>query len=143
MIWKEKMTLEQLTDLGRETMVSHLGIEFLEIGDDFLRARMPVDARTLQPHGVMHGGASCVLAETVASVAGNFCVDSTQQRCVGIEINTSHTRSVRSGWVTATATALHLGKTTQLWQISIVDEQGRLISMSRLRLAVLQLNFSR
>lgn len=118
-------------------MVGHIGIEFTEIGDDFLRAKMPVDQRTKQPMGIMHGGASCALAETVASIAANFCIDSSKQACVGLEINTSHIKMAKSGFVTGTARARHLGKSTQLWEIEIVNEEGQLVSLSRLRMAVL------
>lgn len=136
-IWHQPITLNEAQQSRKGTMVDHLGIEFIEIGDDYMIAKMPVDRRTLQPYGIMHGGASCALAETVASVAANFCVDSQKQFCVGLEINTSHVRSVSSGYVKGTAKALHLGKSTQLWGIEIVDEQGRIVSESRLRMAVL------
>lgn len=136
-IWKHKATLEELNALKKNTMIGHLGIEFTEIGDDFLRARMPIDSRTHQPYGIMHGGASCVLAETVASVAAIGCIDTEKQISMGIEINTSHVRSIKSGFVIGTAKALHLGRSTQLWEIAIHNEQDELISMSRLRVAVL------
>lgn len=137
-IWRGPFTLEQITALSSGSMVSHLGIEFVEIGDDYLTARMPVDERTLQPYGIMHGGASCVLAETVASVAGGCCIDPSLQQVVGIEINTSHIRSASSGWAIGTARPLHLGGTTQVWEIAIRDDDARILSMSRLRMAVLQ-----
>lgn len=136
-IWKHQVTLEQVNALGRGNMVSYLGIEFLEVGDDFLRARMPVDHRTLQPYGIMHGGASCVLAETIASIGATLCIDINQSRCVGMEINTSHLRPVTSGWVTGTARPTHLGSTTQLWEIRIESEAGKLVSVTRLRLAII------
>ena len=136
-IWKQPLTRELFYANYQNTMVSHLGIEFVEAGDNFLSARMPVDQRTKQPYGLMHGGASCVLAETVASIAGQFCVDSTTHYCVGVEINTSHIKAIRSGWVTATAKPLHLGQTTQVWEIPLVNEDRQLISMTRFRLAVL------
>lgn len=139
-IWKTNITLEGIEARSKNTMVEHVGIEFLEIGDDFLRARMPVDARTLQAYGIMHGGASCVLAETIASIGANYCVDPSTQQCVGMEINTSHVRSIKSGWVIGTAIPLHLGKSTQLWEIRIENEQGDLISMNRLRMAVLDIS---
>lgn len=118
-------------------MVDHLGIEFIEIGDDYLTAKMPVDERTKQPHGIMHGGASCALAETIASVAANYCVEADKFYCVGLEINTSHIKMARSGYVIGVAKPLHLGRSTQLWEIMIHDEKGQLISANRLRLAVL------
>ena len=136
-IWKQPISLNLIIASREKTMVDHLGIEFTEVGEDSISARMPVDSRTKQPHGIMHGGASCVLAETVASVAGNFAVDSNYY-CVGVEINTSHLKKVKEGYVTAIAKPLHLGQTTQVWEIPIHDEQKRLISISRLRLAVLE-----
>jgi 1,4-dihydroxy-2-naphthoyl-CoA hydrolase len=139
-IWKMPFTLEEAAASRAGTMVDHLGITFIEIGPDFLRARMPVDQRTLQPYGIMHGGASCALAETVGSVAGNFCVDQSRKRCVGLEINTSHIKMVRSGSVVGTAKPLHLGRSTHSWEILIHDEKGQLISVNRLRLAVLEIS---
>lgn len=136
-IWFNHPTLEQMEKSRANTMVDHLGIVFTEIGDDFLSARMPVDQRTKQPFGIMHGGASCALAETVASVAACHCVDPAKKICVGLEINTSHVKMARSGYVTGTARPLHIGRSTHLWEISIVNEQGQLISMSRLRMSVL------
>ncbi len=136
-IWKTPFTLEEAAASRAGTMVDHLGIEFIEIGPDFLRARMPVDKRTLQPYGIMHGGASCALAETVGSVAAHYCVDHREQRCVGLEINTSHIKMVRSGFVIGTAKPLHLGRSTQVWEILIHDEEGQLVSANRLRMAVL------
>jgi 1,4-dihydroxy-2-naphthoyl-CoA hydrolase len=117
-------------------MVGHVAIAFTTVGDDFLEARMPVDQRTLQPYGIMHGGASCVLAETVGSTAGLLCLDPTKFYCVGLAIETHHIRSATSGYVTARATPIHLGKTTQLWNIDITDEQNKLVSTTRLTLAV-------
>lgn len=139
-IWFKPISLVDLTMSRTRTMVDHLGIEFTEIGDDYLCARMPVDERTRQPMGIMHGGASCALAETVASVAANFCVDQQKKVCVGLEINTSHIRQVKSGFVVGHAHPVHLGKSTQSWEISIHDEANHLISLSRLRIAVLDLN---
>lgn len=138
-IWKTPFTLEGINSFKNETMVSHLGIEFIEVGDSFLKARMPVLPRIKQPFGLMHGGASCVLAETVGSIAGHFCLDINRFYCVGIEINTSHIRAVKEGWVVATAKPLHLGTTSQVWEIPIYNEEEKLISMNRLRLAVLEL----
>lgn len=136
-MWFKSFTLEEINQSRSNTMVTHLGIEVIEIGKNFLKAKMPVDERTKQPHGIMHGGASCALAETVASVAANCCVDEEKFYCVGVEINTSHVKSVSSGFVVGIAKALHLGKTTQLWEIEIFNEQEALVSISRLRLAVL------
>lgn len=135
-IWTKPISLETLQQSRAQTMVDHLGIEFTEIGEDYLLAKMPVDHRTHQPFGIMHGGASCVLAETVASVAANWCT-APDKVCVGLEINTSHIKMARAGYVFGTARPLHLGQTTQLWEIHIRDEQNALISLSRLRLAVI------
>ena len=137
-IWKEPITLDLANQRGKNTMVEHLGIEMIEIGDDFMKARMPVDHRTHQPIGIMHGGASCVLAETIGSIAANFCVDAAQNYCVGLDINTNHIRSIRSGYVIGTAKPYHLGKSTQVWSIEIRDEKNRLISISRLTMAILK-----
>lgn len=136
-LWKNQVTVEQVNALGRNTMLSYLGIEFIEVGDDFLRARMPVDHRTLQPYGIMHGGASCVLAETVGSLGASLCIDVAQSRCVGVEINTSHIRAVTSGWVIGTARPLHMGSTTHVWDIQIESDAGKLVSVTRLRLAII------
>lgn len=135
-IWKTPMSITAVTDIRKETMVNHLGIEFTEIGDDYLKGRMPVDHRTIQPYGIMHGGASCVLAETLGSVAGSHCVDFSKQLCVGLSINTNHLRMAKEGYVYGTARPIHLGRTTQVWEIDIENEQGQLISINRLTLAV-------
>jgi 1,4-dihydroxy-2-naphthoyl-CoA hydrolase len=136
-IWKKEFSIEEATQSRAGTMLEHLGIEFIQKGSDFLEAKMPVDHRTLQPYGIMHGGASCVLAETVGSVAANYCVDQSTHYCVGIEINTSHLKMARSGFVFGVAKSLHLGRSTQVWEILIRDEKGDLISVNRLRMAVL------
>ena len=113
-----------------------LGIVFTEIGPDFVRATMPVDARTRQPYGLLHGGASVLLAETLGSTAGNLCVEP-GELCVGIEINANHLNAVREGQVTGTARPLHVGRRTQVWEIRIEDDPGRLVCVSRLTLAVI------
>lgn len=136
-IWQTSFDLEELKKRGMNTMAQHLDIEFTEIGDAHLIARMPVDHRTKQFIGIMHGGASCVLAETVGSVAANYCVDLSRQYCVGLDINTNHIRSARGGYVYGTAKPFHIGRTTQVWGIEIVDEAQQLISITRLTLAVL------
>ncbi len=118
--------------------MDNLGIEIVEIGDDYLRAKMPVDERTMQPLGSLHGGASCALAETIGSIAANYCVDPAQHFCVGLELNINHIKPAQSGYVTATAKALHLGKSTQVWDIQIRNEKRELIAISRLTMAVLQ-----
>ncbi|MDF2386430.1 hotdog fold thioesterase [Nostoc ellipsosporum NOK] len=117
-------------------MGEHLGIEWTEVGEDYLQARMPVDDRTRQPYGLLHGGASCVLAETIGSVASAMVVDHTKFYCVGMEINANHLRSARDGYVTGTARPLHLGGTTHVWDIRITNEAGELVCVSRLTVAV-------
>ncbi len=136
-IWQTEINLDIINARGKNTMIEHLGIEFIELGDDYVVARMPVDYRTKQPIGIMHGGASCVLAETAGSLAANFCVDIKTHYCVGLDINTNHIRSAREGFVYGTAKPFHLGRTTQVWSIEIVDDQKKLISVNRLTMAVL------
>lgn len=136
-IWIEEISLETAQRRSQNTMLEFLGIVFTEVGKDFLKATMPVDARTHQPLGIMHGGASCVLAESVGSTAANYCVDQNKNYCVGLDINTNHIRSIREGLVIAKATPFHLGKTTQVWHIEIRDEKEHLISINRLTMAVL------
>ncbi|HWB62542.1 MAG TPA: hotdog fold thioesterase [Chitinophagales bacterium] len=137
MIWKVKPTIEQLsTAYPDKSMVDHVGIEFTEIGDDFISAKMPVDHRTVQPFGLLHGGASCVLAETLGSVGGSLCVEAGRQIVVGLEINANHIRSARSGFVHGTARPVHIGKSTQVWDIKIVNDSNQLVCVSRLTLAV-------
>ena len=137
-IWKTPLTPAIANERCRQTFSDFLQIVYTEVGDDYLLARMPVNARVLQPAGIMHGGASCVLAESIGSVAANFCVDAKQFYCVGLDINTNHIRSIREGFVLATAKPFHLGKTTQVWHIEIHDEAKRLISINRLTMAVLK-----
>ncbi len=136
-IWQRQPTLDELNQFSRGTLGAHLGIEVIEIGDDFLRARMPVDARTIQPFGILHGGASVALAETLGSVAGTLCIDADRKIIVGLEINANHVRSVASGHVVGTTRPVHLGGLTQIWQTHIHDEQERLVCLSRLTIAVL------
>lgn len=135
-IWKTDATVEQLAEKSRHTLVEQLGIEFLEIGDSFLKARMPVDSRTIQPAGILHGGASAALAETLGSIAASLCVDVETKTIVGLELNANHVRPVKSGWVTGVTTPIHIGKSTQIWEIRIVNEQEKLVCISRLTLAV-------
>jgi len=118
-------------------MVEHLGIEFTEISDDFIRGTMPVDGRTRQPYGVLHGGASVALAETLGSTGATMCVDPAEYQCVGQEINANHVRPARTGFVTGTARPVHLGGRTQVWVIDIVNETGKLVCTSRLTVAVI------
>ena len=136
-IWKMPISLDVLDERSANTLISHLGITFTEIGDDYLIAKMPVDERTHQPIGLLHGGASCVLAETVGSTAANFCVDFSKNYCVGLDINTNHVRSIRSGFVYGKAFPYHIGSTTHVWSIENRDEKGTLIAISRLTMAVL------
>ena len=136
-IWKTPISIESIEERSRGCMVDHLGIEFLTFDDNSLSARMPVDERTRQPIGIMHGGASCVLAETVGSTAANYAVDQTQVYCVGLDINTNHIRSIREGYVYAKASPYHLGSSTQVWGIDIMNEDQQLISVNRLTMAVL------
>lgn len=137
-IWFKPYTLAHLTNMRKGTMVEHIGIEFTELGDNFLRGTMPVDHRTVQPMNILHGGASMVLAETLGSIAANLVADPATHYCVGLEINGNHVRSARSGTVTGTATPLHLGSSTQVWSIEIRDEKDRLVCISRITMAVLQ-----
>ncbi len=141
-IWKQEPTLEQLNRRGAGTMVEHLDIRFTDFGPDYLSASMPVDHRTNQPIGLLHGGASVVLAETIGSVAGALCVDLRRQYCVGLEVNANHLRAVRTGRVVGTARPVHLGRKTQVWRIDIIDEHGRMVTASRLTLAVLDWNLN-
>ena len=131
-IWHTRPDLEALNALHRASAVERLGIVLVEVGDDFLRATMPVDARTMQPFGLMHGGAAALLAETVASAAANHCVDPARAMCVGLEINCNHLRGVRDGVVIATARPLHIGNRTQVWEIRIEDAAHRLVNVARL-----------
>ena len=119
------------------TMIEHLGIEVVEIGEDWLKARMPVDHRTVQPQGRLHGGASCALAETVGSIAANLVIDSSEFLAVGLEINANHIRPVKDGYVYGTARPDSIGRTTQVWTIRITDEDDRLVCISRLTMAVI------
>jgi 1,4-dihydroxy-2-naphthoyl-CoA hydrolase len=130
-------SIDQLNRLSPNTMVQHLGIEFTEIGEDYLIAKMPVDHRTHQPLGVLHGGASVALAETLGSVAATLCVDPNVQYCVGLEINANHVKSVTSGFVYGKTTPVHVGKRTHIWEIRISDEQGNLLCISRITMAVI------
>jgi 1,4-dihydroxy-2-naphthoyl-CoA hydrolase len=136
-IWVMRPTLDDLTAQARGTLIEHLAIEYLEVGEDYLRARMPVDRRTIQPYGLLHGGASVALAETLGSAASACCVDPARKIVVGLDINANHVRGGRSGYVTGTARPIHLGGSTQVWDIRIVDERDRLVCVARLTMAVL------
>lgn len=138
-IWhRSSIELSQLQSLGDNTMAAHIGIEFTEVGENYLKAKMPVDNRTQQPFGVLHGGASAALAETLGSVASAMVIDLEQFFCVGLEINANHIRSARKGYVYATALPLHLGGTTHVWDIKIYDEEEKLVCVSRLTMAILK-----
>lgn len=139
-IWKTPITLEELNQRGKGTIVECLGIEFMQVQPNSLAARMPVDSRTRQPIGIMHGGASCVLAETIGSTGANFAVDIKTHYCVGLAIYTQHLRSIREGWVVGHGTPVHIGRSTQVWHINIHDEQDHLISSTQLTLSVLSRN---
>ena len=136
-IWTVPVTPHSLAEMHIGTAVAHLGIEFLEVGDDFIRARVPVDGRTRQPYGILHGGVSVVLAETLGS-CGAACSAPAGQRAVGLEINANHLRSTSSGWVTGTARPIHIGRSTHVWQIEMADDQGRPTCISRITMAILK-----
>jgi uncharacterized protein (TIGR00369 family) len=135
-IWQKPLSVEILTALHRETAVERLGIEFLEVGDDFIRARVPVDTRTRQPYGLLHGGVSVVLAETLGSCGAAYSCPP-DFRAVGLDIIANHLRGATSGWVTGIAKPVHVGRTTQVWQIDMADDQGRATCVSRITMAVL------
>ena len=137
-IWRSLYSLEELNAGRSGTMIEHLGIEFSEIGDDFLRATMPVDGRTRQPYGLLHGGASVALAETLGSMGAAMCIDIKEFLCVGQEINANHVRAARSGRVTGTARPVHLGGRTHVWTIDIVNEAAKLVCTSRLTMAIIR-----
>ncbi len=138
-IWFNKsLSLSELIPLGPKTMATFLGMEWVELGDDYMVMRMPVDERTIQPYGLLHGGASCALAETVGSLASHFVIDTDKFICVGLDINANHVRSARSGFVTATCTPLHIGASTHVWDIKIHDERKKLVCISRLTVAILK-----
>ena len=138
-IWYEKdLTAAQLQPLAKNTLGEHLGMEFVEVGEDFLKGRMPVDQRTRQPYGLLHGGASVALAETLGSICSALVINNQKFICVGIEINANHIRSVKSGIVTGTCTPVHIGGSTHVWDIRIHDEQNKLICISRLTVVILK-----
>lgn len=132
------ITLEDLQQMSKNTMVQHLGIEFTAVNENSISATMPVDQRTTQPYGILHGGASVALAETLGSVAAHASIDASKYQSVGLEINANHLRSVRSGKVTGTATAVHIGRSTHVWSIEIINDQGKLICTSRITMAIIE-----
>ena len=135
-IWKQDTSLEHLNDWSRNTLMEALGIRLTAIGDDWLQGTLPVDHRTHQPYGLLHGGASVALAETLGSTAAMLTLDAGKERAVGLDINANHVRGVTSGSVTGTARPLHIGRSTQVWEIRIEDDGGRLVCISRLTMAV-------
>ena len=137
-IWFRQFTLDEIREFGHDTMGEHLGIEFSEIGPDYIAARMPVDGRTMQPDRILHGGASVALAETLGSVGGSMCVDRARFQIVGQEINANHLRPAIGGHVTGRAAPIHLGRRSQVWNIEIRDDNQRLICVSRLTIAVIE-----
>ncbi|PTX18388.1 1,4-dihydroxy-2-naphthoyl-CoA hydrolase [Pontibacter mucosus] len=134
---KNTDTVERVKEWCKNTMIEHLGIEITEVGDDFLCARMPVDQRTHQPMGLLHGGASVVLAESLASMGAALKVDLTKKACVGLEINANHLRSACEGWVYGKATPIHVGRSTQVWETKVTNEAGELVCISRMTVAVI------
>jgi uncharacterized protein (TIGR00369 family) len=135
-IWQKPVSVAELTAIHLDTAVSLLGIEFLEVGEDFIRARVPVDTRTRQPYGLLHGGVSVVLAETLGSCGAAFS-SPPGYRAVGLDINANHLKSATSGWVTGVARPVHIGRTTQVWQIDLRNDAGELTCVSRITMAVL------
>ncbi len=141
-IWfKKNIKVADLVPFAVDTMAEHLGMEWTEIGDDYIKIKMPVDHRTKQPYGLLHGGASCALSETAGSVASQLVIDPNKFICVGLEINANHIRSARQGYVTGIAKPLHLGATTHVWDVKIYDELDKLICISRLTVAILNKAF--
>ncbi len=131
------VTVETVNQMCQNTLVDHLGIEVIELGEDYLVAKMPVDHRTHQPMGLLHGGASVVLAETIGSIAASLSVNQKLQHCVGLEVNANHVKSVKSGFVFGRTKSIHLGKRTQIWEINITNEHDELVCISRLTMAVI------
>ena len=136
MAFRTPVDIDAINTRARGSLVENLGIRITEAGDDWLRGTMPVDARTKQPYGLLHGGASVALAETLGSMAGNLCVDNAKEMVVGLEINANHLRAAREGIVTGTARAIHVGRSTQVWEIRIENEAGKPVCVSRITLAV-------
>jgi 1,4-dihydroxy-2-naphthoyl-CoA hydrolase len=136
-IWHAPVTVEMLNRFSENTMVRHIGIEFTDVGKNYLKAKMPVDSRTIQPAGLLHGGASVTLAETLGSVAAYLCLDPEKKTCVGIEINANHIRSVKSGYVYGQVNPIHIGNSTHIWEIKITNEQDHLVCISRITMAIL------
>lgn len=136
-IWYSNPSLETINALSKDTLVEHLEIEVVELGDDYIKATMPVDNRTRQPFGLLHGGASAVLAETLGSIGSSLCIDPSKHSCVGLELNANHLRPVREGMVTGIAHPIRLGRTVHVWEVRICNAKDRLTCVSRLTMAVL------
>ena len=137
-IWFNKsITIDDFKDFGKETMANHLEMQWVEVGENFLKLSMPINEKTRQPYGILHGGASCALAETIGSIGSALVIDMDKFICVGLEINANHVRAAKEGLVTALCTPLHLGKSTHVWDIKITDENEKLICISRLTVAIL------
>ena len=136
-IWKKPISVEELAAIHKDTAVEWLGIEFLEVGDDFIRARVPVNTHTRQPYGLLHGGVSVVLAETLGSCGAAYSAPE-GHRAVGLDINANHVRGATQGWVTGITRPVHIGRTTQVWQIDLTNDAGELTCVSRITMAVLQ-----
>ena len=135
-VWQKPISVAELTAMHVDTAVAHLGMEFLEVGDDFIRARVPVDTRTRQPYGLLHGGVSVVLAETLGSCGAAYAT-AEGYRAVGLDINANHIKGVTSGWVTGVTRPVHMGRTTHVWQIDMHNDAGELTCVSRITMAVL------
>ncbi len=136
-LFQKHLTLDLLNKMSANTMVEHLGIVFTAIGEDYIQATMPVDHRTHQPYGLLHGGASVALAETLGSIAAHCCIDTTIQYCVGLDINANHVKGIKQGTVTGITKPIHIGKRTHVWEIRITNEQNELICISRITMAVI------
>ncbi len=137
-VWFKKPSVEELNTMHANTMQSFCGIEFTEIGPDYIKGRMPVNERTKQPHGLLHGGANVVLAESLGSIASVLCINLDEYICVGLEINANHIRAVRGGYVHGITTPIHIGRSTQIWEIKIYDDEGKLSCISRITNAILK-----
>ena len=136
-MFNKSFTVEAMNEFSKNSMVGHIGIEFTEVGDDYLKAKMPVDHRTVQPFGLLHGGASVSLAETMGSLGATMVVDMNNQYCVGLEINANHIKSAKSGFVYGIAKPIHLGKKTHVWEIRITNDDDQLVCISRITMAII------
>ena len=136
-MFNKSFTVEAMNEFSKNSMVGHIGIEFTEVGDDYLKAKMPVDQRTVQPFGLLHGGASVSLAETMGSLGATMVVDMNNQYCVGLEINANHIKSAKSGFVYGIAKPIHLGKKTHVWEIRITNDDDQLVCISRITMAII------